>query len=129
MFQGIRIGLSLPSRGKGATEAIASAVETLAKIDLAYLERYPRCVPLAKSGVRYRREPKGPENWQNIPETLSRGYGDCEDLAAWRIAELRFRKIPANPHVTFDRGMYHITVRAKISGKELFFDPSKELGM
>ena len=44
--------------------------------------------PLYESGVVYRRE-RGTENWQSAAETLQLGYGDCEDLASWRAAELR----------------------------------------
>ena len=46
-------------------------------------------VPLYQSGVRYAREPIGSEVWQTALETQQLGKGDCEDLVAWRVAELR----------------------------------------
>lgn len=123
----IRIGLSLPARGPGAKEAIEQAVETLARIDLAYLRAHPRTPALARSGVRYQREPRGArERWQSIPEALRSRRLDCEDAAAWRIAELRMRGFRAWPHVTLRGRIWHIRVRTE-GGKIL--DPSRELGM
>lgn len=46
-----------------------------------------------ESGVRYRREPDGREWWETAGDMLnvvSDHSGDCEDLAAWRAAELRY---------------------------------------
>ena len=41
--------------------------------------------PLYKAGVRYARE-QGTEEWKDCVNVLLDGYGDCEDLAAWRVA-------------------------------------------
>lgn len=48
-------------------------------------------VPLLyKSGVRYKEEPLGTiEEFAAIPVCIERGWGDCDDLAPWRVAELR----------------------------------------
>jgi len=43
---------------------------------------------LYDSGVRYKPEGLGMENWQRADETFARGCGDCEDLACYRAAEL-----------------------------------------
>ena len=47
--------------------------------------------PLYQSGVRYQQEPPDgkPEEFAAIPMVLSRGWGDCDDLAPWRVAELQ----------------------------------------
>lgn len=44
--------------------------------------------PLYESGVEYERE-RGPgEEFADVLTVLRRGWGDCDDLVAWRIAEL-----------------------------------------
>lgn len=47
--------------------------------------------PLYESGVRYEREPwrKGLEEFADILVILHRGWGDCDDLCAARVAELQ----------------------------------------
>lgn len=131
MARGIEIGLNLPSRGELARQAIESAVETLARANVAYLKKHPKTPPLAKANIHYERELKlgGAERWQTIPEILKTGRGDCEDLSAWRIAELRVRGYRAKPHVTGKRGKWHIQVKVKYGKKTVIYDPSKEMGM
>jgi len=53
---------------------------------LLHFRPYP---PLYDSRVVYRPEAIGSEAWQHVDEILRVGYGDCEDLAAWRVAELQ----------------------------------------
>ena len=40
----------------------------------------PSTPSLYESGVVYEEEPGERDNWQDIPETLGLGNGDCEDL-------------------------------------------------
>jgi hypothetical protein len=91
--------------------------------------RTARMIPKLYSGhVRYRQERPGLEEWQTALETAQRGWGDCEDLVIYRLAELwqgedvraRARVIQVTPalrHVVLVRGNGHIE------------DPSKRLGM
>lgn len=83
--------------------------------------------PLYASGVRYRREPRGRERWQLAPQTEALGYGDCEDLATWRAAELRLDGIAARP-VVYRSGprQLHVVVALPDGSIE---DPSRVLGM
>ena len=86
-----------------------------------------RALPfLYRSGVRYmRNDPQ--ERWQLPSETLRRGGGDCEDLAAWRAAELRIAGEPARVVVTRSApGVLHAVVRRADGTIE---DPSRRLGM
>lgn len=53
--------------------------------------------PLYKSGVVYREDPPGEENWKDIPAVLADGFGDCDRLVAYRVAELRVAGYPADP--------------------------------
>jgi hypothetical protein len=106
-------------------------MEALIAANIAYLRLHPDTPRLYESGVRYEEEPGTQDDWNDIPETLSLGVGDCEDLAAWRIAELRVAgELAAIPRVTvFTEGRrvtYHVAVRRAAGAIE---DPSRELGM
>jgi len=81
--------------------------------------------------VRYEEEPPGRDEWQDIPETIKRREGDCEDLGCWRLAELRVRsREDARPFVKCSvygpRTVYHVAVR-RAGGR--IEDPSRVLGM
>ncbi len=83
--------------------------------------------PLYQSGVRYRAEEPGQENWRTADDVYTRGFGDCEDLATWRAAELQLRGELAGVDIKrsgFRR--FHARVR-RASGR--IEDPSKLLGM
>ncbi len=45
--------------------------------------------PLYASGVRYKEDPPGEENWCDALECLKQGHADCDRLTAWRVAECR----------------------------------------
>lgn len=106
---------------------LTAALEGLTAVNYCLLAKSAKVPSLYGSGVRYRREPKGTEHWQTAPEVLSRGYGDCEDLAAWRAAELRVAGIPAQAYVLrTGPKLFHAVVRYPDGRIE---DPSKKLGM
>lgn len=73
-------------------------VENLAEWNMAILHRY-HVPPLYRSGVKYRLE-KASERYRDIIRVWGSGYGDCEDLVAWRLAELWNSGQPASPIVT-----------------------------
>jgi hypothetical protein len=115
--------------------------------------------PLYASGVRYKEDPPGDENWKDIPAVLADGHGDCDRLVAWRVAELRtngypetvplikWRTVPKEtmvqlghpPHMVPDEGIQMVHVCVGLPGWEkyahlyeqnpLVEDPSKLLGM
>lgn len=68
--------------------ALLLLLESLTRIDQKYLLEHPDTPKLYDAGVVYRPE-FGTEEWQDIPTTLKRGYGDCEDLSTHRSAEIR----------------------------------------
>lgn len=51
--------------------------------------------PIYSSGVVYRHEPPGVEEFADALTCTQRGWGDCDDLAAWRVAELNEMGIAA----------------------------------
>lgn len=84
--------------------------------------------PLATSGVRYSRE--NGETWLTPSRVLQRGSGDCEDLSAWRAAELRVHGAdPTARAVVYRSGprTWHAVVSR--DGGQWYEDPSAALGM
>lgn len=106
---------------------LTAALTGLTAVNVVLLQRKPNAPKLYASGVRYRAEPKGREKWLTIPKVLSRGHGDCEDLAAWRAAELQRAGIAARV-VVIRSGpkTFHAVVRWPGGRIE---DPSRKLGM
>ena len=110
----------------GALE-VQALLEGLARICAIQIREGKVPARLYTSGVRYQREPTGRERWQTAAETLRRGAGDCEDLVAWRVAELRCQGKQADPMVYSPRpGLLHCVVKLSHGRIE---DPSKKLGM
>ncbi|HEX7667012.1 MAG TPA: hypothetical protein VF407_20925 [Polyangiaceae bacterium] len=111
--------------------ALIRLLEALIGVNEAWLRENPHAPSLYASGVRYLEEPRGQEDWQDIPETILLRSGDCEDLGSWRVAELRVRSNEhAMPHVKRSlagpRTIFHVAVRRANGQLE---DPSRILGM
>jgi hypothetical protein len=72
-------------------DVVRALIEALALADGAWLRDHPGMPLLYASGVVYRQDPFGSETWGDIPAILSATppSGDCKDLVAWRLAELR----------------------------------------
>jgi hypothetical protein len=89
-------------------------LEALTNCDREYLRLYPETPMLYDAGVKYARE-DGTEDWAGIRQVLKRKCGDCEDLAAWRAAELRERfGEPARAFLRFKRtpqGFWHYHIK------------------
>lgn len=103
-------------------------VDALVRLNL-YEMRQRRFRPLYDAGVRYRRERKRlgePERWQTIRDVYRHGFGDCEDLAAIRVAELRREGIRAVPWFRKKGNLWHVLIRYPNGA---FEDPSRILGM
>lgn len=122
--------------------AIKPLLDALVRIDQLYLRTH-RCPPLYRAGVRYAEEPPNEaklghvgktervEEFAAIPAIIERGWGDCDDLAPWRVAELREAGEAAKIRIQWKRSangqkMYHIVVRRADGSIE---DPSARLGM
>jgi hypothetical protein len=129
----IRIGLKLFLNAADADRsrlALTGVMYGLALANRIFLETYPRTPRLYASGVVYREE-RDTECWNDIPTVLSLGWGDCEDLACWRIAEHLIGGVQAMPYITWrtvpsSRTVYHALVRLPDGRIE---DPSRALGM
>lgn len=112
-------------------------LDSLILADTLYLQATPSCPLLYDAGLRYQAEEIGHDDWRDIPAVLEYRGGDCEDLACYRVAELRVRfGEPARPRITSrviaspkygSFTLYHITV-FRGDGATIE-DPSKNLGM
>ena len=84
-----------------------------------------RLPSLYSGAIRYRRE--RPDVWLTADAVARRGAGDCEDLSAYRVSELRLAGEDASPWVyEVRRGKWHAVVKRGDGSME---DPSRRLGM
>lgn len=112
---------------------IRQALEATILANRLYL-RLHRVTPLYESGIRYEEEPanQGYEDFATVPVILKRGWGDCDDVVAWRIAELRNSGESAKVRLKWQYDpalkarMFHVLVRRANGQVE---DPSLRLGM
>lgn len=123
----MRVRASIALRGAAD---VADALEAHVRASARDLARHARAgrplPPLYRARVRYDASDAG-ERWQVPSETYARRRGDCEDLAAWRAAELRLNGEPARVVVYRSRpGVLHAVVRR---GDGRIEDPSRRLGM
>jgi len=111
-------------------ESLRAGVAGLMMQDMVWLKYHPRTPALYQSGVYYRPE-SGTEEWKTIPYVIADGYGDCEDLGAWRAAELRVSGINATPDIKIRQlptGNWRAHVVVKLPDGTIE-DPSAQLGM
>lgn len=69
------------------------ALNALVAANIAWMAAHA-VPPLYEAGLRYMRECCG-ETWRHAVAVLARQGGDCEDLAAYRVAQLRRAGVPA----------------------------------
>lgn len=111
--------------------AIKAILDAQVRVNQLYL-RMHNVPPLYNAGVVYREEPdNGLEEFACVEPILKRGWGDCDDLAPWRCAELRNAGEKAKIRIQWKRmsngrKLFHIVVRRADGTIE---DPSRILGM
>jgi hypothetical protein len=118
---------------------LRALLEALIVADWQYLEVHPNTPSLYEFLPRYvvKTRPGGVDSWQDLPETIALGTGDCKDFSCIRVAELRkkgfddirpFIKVAYYPDPS-GRGppltIYHI----QVSEHGAIDDPSARLGM
>lgn len=59
--------------------------------------------PIYASGVRYRNDPPGQENWRDCYSVMAEGFGDCDNLVGWRVAELNAAGIPSEAKIKWQQ--------------------------
>jgi len=106
-------------------------LEGLVLADVVYFETHPKAPRLYDSGVRYKKERPGREDWLIIPDLYKKGTGDCEDLGAALAAECRvFDGLDAWAFtVRTGKKKFHTKVAIRQDGQLFIEDPSRVLGM
>lgn len=111
-----------PAEGRDALAALV-----LRNLGQLRRQRFP---PLYQSRIRYKTGRAARAHWQTLRELHRSGSGDCADLAAARVAELRHsgedRAAVAVPKRTGRKNLYHVIV---VRGDGRIEDPSRALGM
>ncbi len=129
----------LKNKREGALVARAF-LQAVVKANECWLLHNPKAPKLYDSGVTYAREPWAGkyEEFATIPMVLKRGWGDCDDLCAWRVAEIRREGRPADILIYWrpKTHIWHVEVRhwpsaaARKAGEHgTVEDPSRLLNM
>lgn len=106
------MGLNITMRFPANATVITAALSGLVEINLALLaDPRVQLAPLYSSGIVYRREPPGEDDWLNVIELYRNGFGDCEDLACARASELIRAGVDCRAIAYHTRGRkYHAVV-------------------
>jgi hypothetical protein len=83
--------------------------------------------PIYDTDVGYRKE--AADTWRHADDVLCSGWGDCEDLAAWRAAELRVYGEDTGARVYVYKSGPHRYHAVVARGNGRIEDPSLILGM
>jgi len=113
----------LPSKA----DIYAAALEGLARVDQLILMKDPSIPPLYASGVQWKAIKH--DEWRRANQIAVCGWGDCEGLSCWRVAELRnYGEDPGAVVGVYHTGpkKYHAVV---VRGDDSIEDPSVALGM
>ena len=118
----------IPARdSEGMAFYVKCLIEGHAK-GCAPLLRKWKLPPLMRSGVKFAYEPghgSGVEDFALPLTVYTRGWGDCDDLCIWKIAEELAAGRKASCRTSWLNGGMHVQVRLK-NGK--IFDPAILLG-
>jgi hypothetical protein len=115
-----------PHLDANGIEEIECLLEGLVRLDLSQLRR-GLAPPIYASGVRYKREARGREDWQSAVMCNRLRTADCEDLASYAAASYRLVGVAARAIVRqVGPGLKHCLTLLPDGTIE---DPSKRLGM
>lgn len=131
----LRLGSFRAGDARNKAETLLRLIDVLAESGYQAIREGQNIPPLYHSGIYYKTcVPLNScqwDTWKDAVEVARDGHGDCKDLVAYRIAELRARGIAARPLAEIDMNsagipLYHFTLVRADGTKE---DPSVLLGM
>lgn len=107
-------------------EVLEAFLEAMTALNTAII--HAQQLPSVYDVARYRREPRGREQWWTASRIVREGYDDCEGLSCYRAAELRvYDGEPARVTVIpIRRGLLHAVVQRADGSIE---DIARALGM
>ena len=86
----LRVEFRVPIEDHGTLDACLEALVRQNIWQAKRIEAAGHRVPLLyQTHVVYRRDPPRKEWFRSLARCLRTGWGDCDDLAAWRAAEIR----------------------------------------
>lgn len=116
-------------------ESVKRLTDEIARLNEVALRSDPRIPRLYESGVFYKMKISEGHTFADLYEVIRKGYGHCQHLTGWRVAELRCSgedpmasaavkwQQSTNPAA---RMIFHVLVRRGDGSEE---DPSQRLGM
>lgn len=125
----MRVNVAVPEEHVSAPILNAS-LEAVTRLNQAMLKE--RSIPTfrrAVNQVRWRPEPPGDEHFDHAKTVLSRGWGDCDDLAPWHASSLRHTGEDPGARAIVKRSgpkRWHAVVQRSDGSID---DPSREAGM
>lgn len=127
MSKALSSSLEVPS----SPGTYSAALEGLTGVNEVLMRRDPSIPPLYSTGALWEVRPGDPSElkWRYAPDVAGEGWGDCQDLSAYRAAELRVSGVDPKAHVrVYPTGTnsYHAVVAR---GNGAVEDPSVILGM
>ena len=127
MSKALSASLEVPS----SPGTYTAALEGLTGVNEVLMRRDPSIPPLYSTGVQWEVRQGDPSEtrWRYAPDVALEGWGDCQDLSAYRAAELRVSGADPAAHVrVYPTGpnRYHAVVAR---GDGTVEDPSAILGM
>ncbi len=126
----MRIRLAVP-HADVSPDVLNAALEAVTRTNEHLLDRgvVPTAEEAIANGVQWRPEPPGDEHFDHAETVMSRGHGDCDDLAPYHAASLRHTgEDPGAEAVVKKSGpnRWHAVVRRSDGSIE---DPSEGAGM
>lgn len=121
----MKVVTSIPIEGPSGASAVRAVLNAIAYAWAPELRARP-LPPLYGSGIRYQLEPNlgQYEDFKSPYETFESGWGDCDDLVIYRVAELVANGERAMVQSMRLRGTsrFHVRVRRASGAEE---DPSE----
>lgn len=126
----MRIRISIPEADI-SPHVLNAALETVTRVDESQIKRgiLPTVTQAIKDGARWRPEPPGDEHFDHAAAIVRRGWGDCDDWAPWKAAELRATGVDPGARAEVEKSgpnRWHAKVTSS-SGKKI--DPSVQAHM
>lgn len=126
----MRIQVAIPEEHVEA-DVLDAALESVTRLNEKQLaqKQVPYFGEAVRRGVRWRPEPPGQEHFDHAAKVVSRGWGDCDDLAPYHAATLRHTGEDPEAFAFARRSgpkRWHAVVRR---GDGSVDDPSKTAGM
>ncbi|MHB2027566.1 MAG: hypothetical protein ACYCPT_01960 [Acidimicrobiales bacterium] len=84
--------------------SLAHQCESLIAHNVIYIRKHPELLHMYDYPLKYimKKRPGDIDSWQDIPQTIALGGGDCKDFSCWLVAWERCMReyFPVHPWIT-----------------------------